>query len=183
MSAEMKRPFRPSWDDYFMSIVRILGTRSSCDRLHAGSILVKDKRIISSGYNGAPPGLPTCDEVGHLMEEGHCVRTIHGEHNALLQAAALGGVSTRGCTMYTKYNPCIHCAKYVVAAGVERVVIGAVYRGMAAVDYLREAGLQVDVYDRNEAWDAYLSGMFQEGVYERKANEGEVQLNSKPSRT
>ncbi len=166
-----------------MSIVRILGTRSSCDRLHAGSILVQDKRIISSGYNGAPPGLPTCDEIGHLMEEGHCVRTIHGEHNALLQAAALGGVSTRGSTMYTKYNPCIHCAKYVVAAGIVRVVMGAVYRGMAAVDYLRSAGLQVDIYERNKTWDAYLSGMFQEGVYERNAEEGEVQLSSHSRQT
>jgi len=177
MSAELNRPFRPTWDQYFMSIVRILGTRSSCDRLHAGAILVKEKRIISSGYNGAPPGMDTCDEVGHLMEEGHCVRTIHGEHNALLQAAAMGGVSTKGSTMYSKYNPCIHCAKYVIAAGVERVVVGKIYRGMEAVDFLRDAGVQVDLYERDEKWDGYLSEMFIHDMHEMKAKEGNVKLN------
>jgi dCMP deaminase len=176
MSDELKRPFRPSWDDYFMSLVRILATRSSCDRLHAGAILVKDKRIISSGYNGAPPGLPTCDEIGHLMEEGHCVRTIHGEHNAILQATQLGGISTRGCTMYTKYNPCIHCAKYVVAAGIERVVIGKIYRGSEALNYLREAGLTVDIYENNAQWGDYLSKIFLQDMPEVKAKEGDVIL-------
>src|SRR3989344_9200136 len=171
MSAEMKRPFRPSWDDYFMSLVRILGTRSSCDRLHAGSMLVKDKRIISSGYNGAPPGMPTCDEVGHLMEGGHCVRTIHGEHNSILQAAQLGGISTKGSTMYTKYTPCVHCTKYVIAAGIVRVVAGKVYRSMDAVNYLREAGVKVDIYENNPIWNQYLSDMFKHEVLEVKPGE------------
>ena len=159
-----------------MALARILGTRSSCDRLHAGAILVKDKRIISSGYNGAPPGMPTCDEVGHLMEEGHCVRTVHGEHNAILQAAQLGSTSTKGCTMYTKYNPCIHCTKYVIAAGVARVVVGKIYRGMEAVNFLREAGVQVDIYENNKEWNQYLVDMFQSEVEEVKANEGDVKL-------
>ena len=177
MATELERPFRPSWDDYFMSLVRILGTRSSCDRLHAGSILVKDKRIISSGYNGAPPGMPTCDEVGHLMEEGHCVRTIHGEHNAILQAASTGGVSTKDSTMYTKYSPCIHCAKYVISAGVTRIVAGKIYRGMDAVNYLREAGVTVDIYKHNKEWSDYLSEIFKQEVLEVAAHEGNVSLN------
>ena len=93
---------RPSWDDYFMAIAKIIATRSTCDRLRAGAVLVKNKRIISTGYNGAPPGLPHCDgEHGHLMEEGHCIRTVHSEENCVLQAAALGGISTEGST-----DPC-----------------------------------------------------------------------------
>lgn len=168
MATEFERPFRPSWDDYFMALVRVLGTRSSCNRLHAGAILVKDKRIISSGYNGAAPGMPTCDEVGHLMEEGHCVRTIHGEHNAILQAAAMGGVSTKGSIMYSKYNPCIHCAKYVIAAGIVRVVVHKIYRGMEAVNLLREGGVQVDIYETNPEWNEYLSEMFRHEVMEMK---------------
>lgn len=162
-----------------MAMARILGTRSSCNRLHAGAVLVKDKRIISSGYNGAPPGMPTCDEVGHLMEEGHCVRTIHGEHNALLQAAQMGGTSTKGSIMYSKYNPCIHCLKYVIAAGIVRVVVGKVYRGMEAINFLREAGVQVDLYENNEIWNTYLSEMFKNEVYEVKAAEGDITLQKK----
>ena len=181
MATELDRTFRPSWDDYFMAVARILGTRSSCNRLHAGSVLVKEKRIISSGYNGAPPGMPTCDEIGHLIEEGHCVRTVHGEHNAILQAAVMGGVSTKGSTMYSKYNPCIHCAKYVVAAGIARVVVGKVYRGMEAVNFLREAGVQVDLYKNNPQWNGYLSDMFQNEVLEVKAAEGDVTLKKQKS--
>ena len=169
---------RPSWDDYFMALVRILATRASCDRLHAGAILVRDKRIISSGYNGARPGQPTCDEVGHLLEKGHCVRTIHAEHNAILQAAALGGVSTRGSIMYTKYNPCIHCARYVIAAGIVRVVIGEVYRGDAAVRYLRDGGVQMDVYQANPEWNTFVSDMFKGEVERVNVKEGDVRLSN-----
>ena len=86
--------FRPSWDDYFMAIARIVATRSTCSRLHAGAVLAKNRRILSTGYNGAPPGLPRCDgEAGHLMEEGHCIRTVHAEENTILQAAAIGKAS------------------------------------------------------------------------------------------
>ena len=182
MANEKKAGYRPSWDDYFMALARILGTRSSCDRLQAGAILVKDKRIISSGYNGAPPGMPTCNEVGHLMEEGHCVRTIHAEHNAILQAAQLGSTSTKGCMMYTKYNPCIHCTKYVIAAGVTRVVVGKIYRGMEAVTFLRDAGIQVDIYKESKEWDQYLVDMFAQEVEEVRAREGDVTLKVEKKR-
>ncbi|MBU2229178.1 cytidine/deoxycytidylate deaminase family protein, partial [Patescibacteria group bacterium] len=150
MEKETEKHIRPSWDDYFMAIVRIVGTRSTCDRLHAGAVLVKDKRIISTGYNGSPPGLPHCDEVGHLMEEGHCVRTVHAEHNTILQAATVSGTNTKGSTMYTKYSPCIHCSKYIVTAGVKRVVMGKVYRNSKVIDYLKEAGIEVEVYEESE---------------------------------
>ncbi|MDO8560535.1 MAG: cytidine/deoxycytidylate deaminase family protein [bacterium] len=161
--------YRPSWDDYFMAIARLIATRSTCDRLSAGAVLVKDKRIISTGYNGSPPGLPHCDDEGHLLEEGHCVRTIHGEHNAILQAAAQGGTSTRGSTMYTKYSPCIHCCKYLVAAGMVRVVIGKIYRNTQAVDYLKSANVQVDLYQENPAWKQELVRLFTEEIPTKSA--------------
>lgn len=170
------RCYRPAWDDYFMSIARIVAMRGTCDRLRAGAVLVKNNRIISTGYNGSPPGLAHCDDVGHLLEEGHCIRTIHGEHNAILQAAAIPGASTEGATMYTKYNPCMHCAKYVVAAGIKRVVIGKLYRGEKAVEYLKESGLQVDLYKENPQWNKMLQEMFGEEIETVIAKEGDVKV-------
>ncbi|MCW1929754.1 MAG: cytidine/deoxycytidylate deaminase family protein [Candidatus Kerfeldbacteria bacterium] len=159
---------RPSWDDYFMAIARIVATRGTCDRLYAGAVLVKDKRIMSSGYNGSPPGLPHCDDVGHLLEEGHCVRTIHGEHNALLQAAVIGGGSTKGSTMYSVYSPCIHCAKYIAAAGVVRVVIGKMYRNAGVLEYLQNAGIETILYQPSEHWNDRVIDIFQADIEERK---------------
>lgn len=173
----MAEYIRPSWDDYFMAIARIVATRSTCDRLRAGAVLVKNKRIISTGYNGSPPGLPHCDdEAGHLMEEGHCVRTIHAEHNAILQAAAVSGQPTEGATLYALYSPCIHCAKYVVAAGIKRVVIGAIYRNSKSPEYLAQAGLQVEFYKPNNEWNAMIQKIFENRVEEVIAKEGEVVL-------
>jgi len=170
------KSFRPSWDDYFMAAAKLISTRSSCDRLHAGAILVKDKRIIATGYNGSPPGLKQCNEVGHLLEEGHCVRTIHAEHNVLLQAAVQGGISTIGSTLYTLYNPCIHCAKYVVACGVKRVVIGIIYRNDKSVDYLKEAGVEVEIYKDNPEWNEKLLELYKNGI-EKKENGGKVKMD------
>jgi len=176
--AEERPHYRPSWDDYFMAITRIIATRGTCNRLYAGSILVKDNRIISTGYNGSPPGLPHCDDVGHLLEEGHCVRTIHGEHNALLQAAIQGGTSTIGSTMYTKYSPCIHCVKYIIACGIKRIVLGKVYRNEKAIDMLKEAKVAVEQYQENAEWNDELIQLFSEGIIDR-ANEGTVRLEQK----
>lgn len=161
-----------------MAMVRIVASRSSCDRLATGAILVKNNRIISSGYNGAPKGMPNCNEVGHLLEDGHCVRTIHGEHNAILQSAVMQGASTEGATMYSKYSPCIHCAKYIVAAGIKRLVIGKLYRNPQAIDYLKEAGLDVDMYQRNVDWDDSLSELFSHEIEDRQAPEGNVILTN-----
>lgn len=175
--AEERSHYRPSWDDYFMAVVKIVAARGNCDRLYAGAVLVKNKRIIATGYNGAPPGLPTCNEVGHLLEDGHCVRTIHGEHNALLQAARLSGPSAEGATLYTKYSPCIHCAKYIVAAGIARVVVGKVYRSPQAIDLLKEANLEFVIYEENPAWQKELIEIFSEDIPER-VNEGGVKLEN-----
>lgn len=170
--------YRPNWDDYFMAMTRIVATRSSCDRLAAGAILVQQKRIIATGYNGAPSGQPNCLEAGHLLEDGHCVRTIHAEHNTILQVAVLQGSSTDGATLYATYNPCIHCAKYIVAAGVKRVVVGKIYRNAQALDYLREAGLEVTMYQRNAEWEQSLSELFSHDIEERQAAEGNVVLTN-----
>lgn len=158
------KAFHPDWDDYFMAVARLVSTRASCDRLHTGAVLVKDKRIISTGYNGSPPGLPHCDDAGHLLEDGHCVRTVHGEHNVLLQAAAIGGASTVGATLYTLYSPCIHCAKYIVTARVQRVVVGKIYRNEDVLDYLREAGLEIEIYEPSEGWYEHVSDMFSHDI-------------------
>ncbi len=178
MTSETSTPtphIRPSWDDYFMALARIIATRSTCDRLHAGAVLVIEGRIVSTGYNGSPPGLEHCDDVGHLMEEGHCVRTVHGEHNALLQAAVLGGSSTKGSTMYTVYAPCIHCAKYIVTAGITRVVYGKMYRNTGVAEYFQGAGVVVDHYEPTEAWDDHASALFANAI-DDKSDAPEVKL-------
>ncbi len=169
---------RPSWDDYFMAMAKIVATRSTCDRLVAGTVLVKNNRLISSGYNGSPPGLAHCNDVGHLMEEGHCVRTVHSEHNAILQAATIPGASTEGSTMYTKYSPCIHCSKYIVAAGIKRLVISKLYRGEKALEYLKEAKIQVDIYQRNPDWEESVQELFADDVEQVEAKEGNVELKN-----
>lgn len=168
---------RPNWDDYFMAIARIIATRSTCDRLRAGAVLVKNNRIISTGYNGSPPGLPHCDShAGHLMEEGHCVRTVHAEHNAILQAAMAPGQSTENSIAYLVYSPCIHCSKYLVSAGVKRVVIGNFYRNTKVIDYLKQAGVEVEIYKPNTKWNEAVRELFKEDIEEVKAREGYVKM-------
>lgn len=173
------KKIRPSWDDYFMALVKIISTRSTCDRLHAGAVLVKNNRIVATGYNGSPPGLPHCDEVGHLMEEGHCVRTIHAEHNVLLQTAVIPGGSTEGSTLYSNYTPCIHCAKYIVACRIKRVVVAKVYRNAKTLDYLKEAGLEVEIYKENPPWNERATELFKGEIPEVEAKEGEIKMEVK----
>jgi dCMP deaminase len=133
---------RPSWDDYFIKIALAVAERSTCDRAHVGAVLVRDKRILTTGFNGSPAGLPHCDTDGHLMVEGHCVRTIHAETNAIIQAA-LHGVSTRGATCYVTHFPCINCTKTLINAGVERIVYLTAYRpDENALAFIEGAGVE-----------------------------------------
>lgn len=118
---------RKSWDEYFMDIAKAVSTRATCDRKHVGCVLVKDKYIIATGYNGSVSGLPHCDEVGHMMVNGHCERTSHAEANAIVQAAK-HGVSTDGATAYITASPCWHCFKLLASAGIKRIVYGEFYR-------------------------------------------------------
>ncbi len=134
---------RPDWDSYFMKIAFAVSERSTCDRAFVGCVLVLDKRILTTGFNGSPAGQPHCDEVGHLLVEGHCVRTIHAETNAIIQAA-LHGVSTRGCTCYVTHFPCINCTKALINAGIHRLVYAVAYRvDENALEFLKCANIEI----------------------------------------
>ena len=118
---------RPSWDDYFMDIAQVAAKRATCDRKHVGAVIARDKTILSSGYNGSIPGLAHCDDVGHLMEDGHCVRTVHAEANAITQAAR-NGVMISGSDIYVTASPCFGCFKLIASVGIKRIVFGEFYR-------------------------------------------------------
>lgn len=134
---------RPTWDEYFLRIAEAVAERSTCDRAHVGAVLAREKRILTTGFNGSPAGLAHCDEVGHLLVEGHCVRTIHAEINAIIQAA-LHGVSTKGATCYVTHFPCIHCTKSLINAGIERVVYLNSYRiDENALRFFEQAGVEL----------------------------------------
>lgn len=138
----MNQVLRPSWDEYFMQIAFTVAQRSTCDRAHVGCVLVRDRRILTTGYNGAPAGLPHCDEVGHLLIDGHCVRTLHAEQNAIIQGA-LHGVSIVGATAYVTHQPCLTCAKMLINAGVRRVVYAGNYPDANSQRFLDEAGVEL----------------------------------------
>lgn len=132
---------RPAIDNYFIDIARVVATRATCDRAHIGAVLVKDKYMISTGYNGAPRGLGHCDDLGHLMENGHCVRTTHAEQNAIIQAAVHGS-STAGATLYSTHSPCKICTKIILNAGIVRVVSAELYRDETVISMFKEAGVE-----------------------------------------
>jgi len=142
---------RPSWDEYFMRITREVARRSTCLRRQVGAILVREKRILATGYNGAPAGLPHCEEVGCLRElnnvpsgERHeLCRGLHAEMNALIQAGVFG-VPTVGATLYSTVHPCSLCTKMLINAGVERVVILEGYPDEMSKQMLAEANIRVD---------------------------------------
>lgn len=128
---------RPSWDEYFMDIAIAVSKRGTCPRKRVGAVLVRDKTIISTGYNGSPPNAKHCDDEGCVMVDGHCIATTHAELNAILSAAKRG-VSTIYCVAYITCNPCFNCYRELVGAGVKRIIYGEMYR---PVDYsiLRES--------------------------------------------
>lgn len=131
---------RPSWDEYFIDIAMAVSGRSTCPRRSVGAVLVADKRILATGYNGAPEGLPHCTDVGCLMVDGHCLRTLHAEQNALLQAAA-HGVSTQGATVYVTAEPCVHCTKMLLNARIARIVYRDAYVDKLAREMRELAGI------------------------------------------
>ena len=119
---------RKSWTSYFMEITEMVATRSTCDRAFVGCTLVnKDNRIVSTGYNGSVAGNPHCDEVGHVLRDGHCIATIHAEMNALLYCAK-EGISVKGATAYITHFPCLNCTKALIQAGISKVVYKNDYR-------------------------------------------------------
>lgn len=142
---------RPDWDSYFMKIAYAVSERSTCDRAFVGCVLVLDKRILTTGFNGSPSGQPHCDEIGHLLVEGHCIRTIHAETNAIIQAA-LHGVSSRGSTCYVTHFPCINCTKVLINAGITRLVYHVAYRvDENALAFFKAANVEIKHLDYNPA--------------------------------
>ncbi|MCE9628428.1 MAG: cytidine/deoxycytidylate deaminase family protein [Candidatus Vogelbacteria bacterium] len=154
---------RPSWDEYFMSIAELVGSRATCDRGRSGCVIVRDKRILTTGYVGAPAGVAHCDEVGHelstvLNDDGtqslHCVRTTHAEQNAIAQAARVG-VSLDGATVYCHMTPCYICAKIVINAGIKRVVaLKDYHRGGRSKEIFKDAGVEYELLNNElEVYD------------------------------
>ncbi|HNS50164.1 MAG TPA: cytidine/deoxycytidylate deaminase family protein [Anaerolineae bacterium] len=140
---------RPSWDEYFMQITLQVARRSTCPRAAVGAVIVRDKRILTTGYNGSPRGQPHCTEVGCLMVNDHCVRTLHAEQNAIIQGA-LHGVDVSHSTLYVTHQPCLSCAKMIINAGIERVVYGGEYPDPIAVGFLEAAGVELCKYEADE---------------------------------
>ena len=137
---------RPSWDEYFIAIVTQVATRSTCRRRQIGAVIVKDKRLLATGYNGAPTGLAHCLEVGCLRDEcavesgerHELCRGLHAEQNAIIQAA-LHGVSINGAVIYTTHQPCTLCAKMIINSGVRQIFYLNPYPDELAVKLLEEA--------------------------------------------
>jgi dCMP deaminase len=133
---------RVSWDEYFMNIAREVATRSTCDRKFVGAVIVRDRSILATGYNGSIRGLPHCDEEGHLMEDGHCVRTVHAEANAIVQAAR-NGMRIDGATIYVTASPCWGCFRLIANAGIVRIVFGEFYRDEKIFEFSQKLGIEL----------------------------------------
>ena len=155
---------RPDWDRYFLDLCEAISKRATCDRGKAGCVIVRDKRIMTTGYVGAPAGLPHCDEVGHDMRKvfddngsvsQHCVRTLHAEQNAIIQAARFG-IALDGATLYCKMTPCRRCAMMMINSGIKRVVCERRYHAdKDTTDLFEQADIElvvmnedVEEYDR-----------------------------------
>lgn len=145
---------RPSWDEYFMDIAKVVATRSTCLRRQVGSVIVKEKRMLTSGYNGAPRELAHCGEVGCLRETHNIpsgqrhelCRGTHAEQNAIVQAA-LYGVAIEGATVYCTHQPCSSCTKMIINAGIRRIVYQNPYPDELGMSLIREAEIECECMD------------------------------------
>lgn len=150
---------RPDWQEYFLKVMDTVSLRANCDRGRSAAIIVQDKRIIATGYVGAPAGLQTCDELGHLIksvyderggEHKHCIRTTHAEMNAIAQAAKYG-TPINGATIYTRMTPCFDCAKLLINAGIKKVVCHKRYHAdHDSVAALAAAGVELIVINNEQ---------------------------------
>jgi len=154
MNTEHKK--RPSWDEYFMHLVDEVAKRATCDRGKSGAVIVRNKRILCTGYVGTPPGFEHCDEAGHqlrqvLDEDGnmrqHCVRTIHAEQNAIAQAARYG-IPLEDTTLYCTMEPCRVCAMLIISVGIKNVVVKKRYHaGQDTRELFKKAGIELKVLE------------------------------------
>lgn len=157
------RPVRPDFDDYVLKIAAVVGERSTCLRHHIGAVAVRDKHILTTGYNGAAAGQKDCLELGCLRNElgiasgerHEICRAIHAEQNVIIQAA-LHGVSLEGCTIYCTHTPCILCAKMLVNARIKRFVTFGKYSDDRFIDLFKEAGIEVDIKERPSSEITFL---------------------------
>lgn len=141
---------RPSWDEYFLEVAQLVAKRVTCMRRQVGAVLVKDRRILATGYNGAPSGIRHCDDVGCLREKlkvpsgqrHELCRGLHAEQNVLIQAA-LHGISVRDSTLYITNQPCSICAKMLINAGIKEIVVADGYPDGMALEFLQEAKIKV----------------------------------------
>lgn len=147
---------RPDWDEYFIKIAELISSRSTCIRRKVGAVLVKEKRILATGYNGAPSGLKHCAEVGCIREkmgvpsgEKHeLCRGLHAEQNAIIQAA-YHGITIKGSVLYVTCHPCSVCAKMIINGGIVEVVIKENYPDKISAQLLKEAGIKVRIFKKN----------------------------------
>lgn len=140
-----------SWDEYFMGIARQVAERSTCDRKHVGAVIVKEKNILATGYNGSIAGMPHCDDIGHMMENGHCVATVHAEANAIIQAAK-NGVAIAGASIYVTASPCWNCFKLIANSGIKEIYFGEFYRDERIFEVAQTIGIRlVDLSGSPEA--------------------------------
>jgi dCMP deaminase len=138
----MSRTRRASWDEYFMRIAIQAAARSTCDRKHVGAVIVRDKTILSTGYNGSIRGLPHCDDVGHMLENDHCIATVHAEANAIIQAAK-NGTAIDGADIYITASPCWNCFKLIANSGIRRILYLEFYRDERILAIAPQAGIEL----------------------------------------
>lgn len=134
---------RPDWDEYFLKLAMLASERATCPRMHCGCVLVKNRDVVATGYNGSIPGDEHCEDVGCLVVENHCVRTVHAEMNALIQAAKRGH-GVEGATAYVTNMPCTTCAKSLITAGIKRVVVFSNYHDTLATEFFAKASVMID---------------------------------------
>ncbi|NLF40668.1 deaminase [bacterium] len=133
---------RADWNTYFMNIARAVATRSTCPRKYVGAVIVKDKNILSTGYNGSVRGMPHCTDIGCDLENDHCVATVHAEANAIIQAAR-NGVGINGADIYVTASPCWNCFKLIANSGIKRIFYGEFYRDERIFKVARETGIEL----------------------------------------
>ncbi|MGH7737131.1 MAG: deoxycytidylate deaminase [Candidatus Tyrphobacter sp.] len=133
---------RPSWDEYFIRIAREVATRATCPRMAVGCVLVREHRILTTGYNGAPRGTAHCTEAGCIIRDGHCIRATHAEANAVVQGA-LHGVGLQGATAYATHEPCVGCSKLLISAGIVKIAYADPYPDPAGRQLLAEAAIDL----------------------------------------
>ena len=133
---------RTNWEEYFMNIAKEVATRSTCDRKHVGAVIVRNKTILATGYNGSIGGLDHCDEAGHEMVNGHCVRTIHAEANAIVQSAR-NGVNIDKGEIFVTASPCYDCFKLIANSGIKKIFFGEFYRDERIKKYAEAAEIEL----------------------------------------